>query len=185
MTTFLYSVTASADGYIAGRGGDMSWLLEFMGEEPNPIFELVGQRITALLIGRTTFDGDDPNAGDPEKEGAFEGEWEGPQVLLTHRPVESPPTDLLVRHTLDEAVETAQSAAGPEGLVNIIGADVARQCVEAGLLDEVIISTVPILLGGGTPILHGASGSYGLQLLDEAPAKSPRGAHTRHYRVLR
>ncbi len=36
MTTFLYSVTASADGYIAGRGGDMSWLLEFMGEEPTP-----------------------------------------------------------------------------------------------------------------------------------------------------
>lgn len=185
MTTFLYSVTASADGYIAGRGGDMSWLLEFLGEEPNPIFELVGQRITALLVGRTTFDGDDPHAGDPEKEGAFEGQWEGPQVLLTHRPVDSPPANPLVRHTFDEAVSTARSAAGADGLVNIIGADIARQCLAADLLDEVIISTVPILLGAGTPLLSGSIGSYGLELTDESPSRSPRGAHTRHYRVLR
>lgn len=184
MTAFLYSVTASADGYIAGPGGDMSWLLEFMGKEPNPIFELIGQRITALLIGRTTFDGDDPNAGDPEKEGAFEGQWDGPQVLLTHRPVDSPPADLIVRHSFDEAVDAARGAAGPDGLVNIIGADIARQCLEAGLLDEVIISTVPIFLGTGTPLLSGA-GSYGLEMIDEASSKSPRGAHTRHYRVLR
>lgn len=184
MTAFLYSATASADGYIAGPGGDMSWLLEFMGEEPNPIFELMGQRITALLIGRITFDGDDPNAGDPEKEGAFEGQWAGPQVLLTHRSVDSPPADLIVRHSFDEAVDAARYAAGPDGLVNIIGANIARQCLEAGLLDEVIISTVPIFLGTGTPLLSGARESYGLQLLDEVSSRGPRGAHTRHYRVL-
>lgn len=183
MTTFLYSVTASADGYIAGPDGDMSWLQEFMGEEPNPIVELIGSRITALLIGRTTHDGDDPNAGDPEKEGAFEGQWEGPQILLTHRPVDPPPIDLLVRHTFDEAMETARRAAGPDGLVNIIGADVARQCLEAGQLDEVVIATVPLLLGNGTPLLSGTTHPARLEMLTEAPAHGSGQARARHYRV--
>lgn len=184
MTTFLYSVTASADGYIAGPGGDMSWLLEFLGGESDPIVERIIQRATALLVGRSTFDGEDPHAGDPEKEGAFEGQWEGPQVLLTHHAVEAPPAQLLVRHTFEEAVDAAQRAAGPDGLVNIIGADIARQCFEADLVDEVVISTVPILLGGGTPVLRGTAGSYGLELIQDSPSTGHRRAHTRHYHVL-
>ncbi|MCI2266583.1 dihydrofolate reductase family protein [Sediminivirga luteola] len=186
MTTFLYSVSASADGYISGPGGDMSWLTQFLGDDPDPgpILERIIPRITAILCGRTTFDGDDPHAGDPEKEGAFEGQWEGPQVLLTHRPIESPPANLLVRHTLHEAVETARAVAGTEGLVNILGAGVARQCLEAGVVDEVVISTLPVLLGGGTPVLSGAARPYGLEVLDETPS-GPRGAHIHHYRVLR
>lgn len=88
MTTFLYSVTASADGYIAGRGGDMSWLQSVMSGEPDPVFEQVIPRITALLIRRTTYDADDPNAGEPDREGVFEGQRDGPQVVLTHRPIE-------------------------------------------------------------------------------------------------
>lgn len=185
MTTFLYSVTASADGYISGPKGDMSWLKQFMGGETDPIFERVIPRIAAILMGRTTFDGEDPHAGDPEREGAFEGQWEGPQVLLTHRPVDASAAQLLVRHSFDEAADATRQAAGPDGVVNIIGADVARQCVDAGVLDEIIISTVPVLLGGGTPILHGTSGTYGLELMEESPTRRPRGAHIRHYRVLR
>lgn len=60
MTTFIYSATASADGYIAGPDGDMSWLSPFLGAEPDPIFERLTPRITALLQGRITYDGDDP-----------------------------------------------------------------------------------------------------------------------------
>lgn len=180
MTTFLYSATAAADGYIAGPGGDMSWLLPFTTEDPDPIFERIIPQITALLTGRTTYDGDDPHAGDPEKEGAFEGQWDGPQVVLTHRPVTSPPPGLTVTHTLQEAEEACRAAAGAEGTVNVLGADIARQCLEAGILNEVIISTVPILLGGGTPILRGTERSFTLDLIDQATTTT---GHTRHYRV--
>lgn len=94
MTTFIYSATASADGYIAGPDGDISWLSPFLGAEPDPIFERLTPRITALLQGRITYDGDDPHAGDADKEGAFEGQWHDPQILLTHRPVYHVPPDL-------------------------------------------------------------------------------------------
>jgi len=54
-------VSISLDGFLAGRGGDMSWLSEFMG--PNPTVDALTPRIGALLIGNRTFGGDDPNRG--------------------------------------------------------------------------------------------------------------------------
>ena len=57
MAGFLYSATMSLDGFIAGPGGDMSWLtLHF---RPNVVHELI-PRIGALLVGGRTYGGDDP-----------------------------------------------------------------------------------------------------------------------------
>jgi riboflavin biosynthesis pyrimidine reductase len=39
--------------------------------------------------------------------------------------------------------------------VLVIGAEVARQCVEHGLVDELVIHLVPILLGGGVRLFEG------------------------------
>jgi dihydrofolate reductase len=52
---------------------------------------------------------------------------------------------------LDAAVRRAKEAAGGR-YVNVLGADVARQCVDAGLLDEVLVFVAPVLLGEGTPL---------------------------------
>ncbi|MFD2396741.1 dihydrofolate reductase family protein [Prauserella oleivorans] len=68
MAKLLYSASMSLDGFIAGPGGDMSWLSEYMAPNP-PIDGLVGD-IGALLIGNRTFRGDDPNKG-TENEGAY------------------------------------------------------------------------------------------------------------------
>jgi riboflavin biosynthesis pyrimidine reductase len=63
----LYSVTMSVDGFIAGPGGDMSWLSEHLG--PNPTADDVIDKIGALLVGNRTFRGDDPYKGVEAKEG--------------------------------------------------------------------------------------------------------------------
>jgi len=86
MVKLLYSVSMSLDGFIAGPGGDMSWLTPYFG--PNPGIEGLMERIGALLVGRRTFDGDDPNHG-TDKEGAFGGQWVGPSDRAHSRP---PPT---------------------------------------------------------------------------------------------
>lgn len=90
------------------------------------------------------------------------------------------PSDLTITGDLDTALEASRAAAGPHGSVNVLGADVARQCLEAGVLDEVIISTVPLLLGGGTALLHGARSASRLALLDRSTTSA---GHTAHYRV--
>ena len=58
MGKLLYSVTMSLDGFIAGPGGDMSWLTEHLG--PNPAVDEIIGNIGALLVGNRTFRGDDP-----------------------------------------------------------------------------------------------------------------------------
>ena len=145
MAKLLYSATMSLDGFISGPGGDMSWLTEHLG--PNPLVDdLVGD-IGALLVGRRTYGGEDPHQG-TDKEGAFEGAWHGPQFVLTHdAPADAPPGVTFVGD-LPSAIALASAAAG-EKYVNILGADVARQCLAAGVLDEILVCVAPVLLGDG------------------------------------
>jgi dihydrofolate reductase len=157
----IYSAAASLDGYIAGPGGDMGWLAEYAGE-PNPAAERLLAEVGALLVGRRTHDGDDPNRG-TDAEGAFGGQYDGPAVVLTHRPPESAPPGTVFATDLHEAVATASEAAG-ERYVTILGADVAGQCLEAGLLDEVFVLVVPVLLGDGTPMFPHRPGAAPIRL---------------------
>jgi dihydrofolate reductase len=146
MGKLLYSATMSLDGFIAGPGGDMSWLTRHLG--PNPeIDELIG-RIGALLVGRRTFGGDDPHRGTDKEGKAFGGGWEGPQFVLTHHAPETVIPGVTFAGDLHTAVKAAKAAAGDK-YVNILGADVARQCLEAGVLDEILMIVAPVLLGDG------------------------------------
>ncbi|GAB3797094.1 dihydrofolate reductase family protein [Micromonospora zhanjiangensis] len=156
MGKLLYSVTMSLDGFIAGPGGDMSWLTEHLG--PNPMVDDLIGRIGALLVGNRTFGGDDPYKGVEEREGkAFGGGWEGPQFVLTHHPRPAS-ADITFVDDLAEAVTAAKAAAGDK-YVNVLGADVARQCLAAGLLDEILTLVAPVLLGDGVRLFDHPGGS--------------------------
>ena len=155
MARMLYSATMSADGFIAGVRGDMSWLTSHLG--PNPMADLLIDQIGALLIGNRTFRGDDPNKG-TDNEGAFGGAWSGPQFVVTHHPPTAPPPDVTFVTDLDSGVAAAKSAAGDK-YVNILGADIARQCLEAGVLDEILVFVVPTLLGDGVRIFDHPGGT--------------------------
>jgi dihydrofolate reductase len=157
----IYSAAASLDGFIAGPGGDMGWLSEYAGQ-PNPAAERLLADVGALLVGRRTHDGDDPNRG-TDAEGAFGGQYDGPAVVLTHRPPPSAPPGVVFATDLHEAIATAREAAG-DRYVTILGADVAAQCLEAGLLDEVFVLVVPVLLGEGTPMFPRRPGSAPVRL---------------------
>ena len=156
MSRTLYSCTMSLDGFMAGPGGDMQWLTPYAG--PNPVADDLVAQVGALLIGARTFGGDDPNRG-TDSEGAFGGRWHGPSYVLTHRPPAEPPDDpdLVFVSDLEQGVAAAREAAG-DRYVNVLGADVARQCLEAGLLDEVLVLVVPLLLGDGTRLFDWPGG---------------------------
>lgn len=69
----LYSVSMSLDGFIAGPGGDMSWLSAFAGPDPDPTVDELVRETGALLVGNRTFTGDDPNKGGEGEGEAFGG----------------------------------------------------------------------------------------------------------------
>jgi dihydrofolate reductase len=154
MGKVLYSVTMSLDGFIAGPGGDMSWLTPYLG--PNPEIDELQRDIGALLVGNRTFRGDDPNRG-TDQEGAFGGTWDGPQVVVTH---DLPPTSIpgiTFVDDLERALAAAKAAAG-DRYVNVLGADIARQCLALGELDEVLTIVAPVLLGDGTRLFSQPGG---------------------------
>ncbi len=141
----------SLDGFIAAAGHVMDWgegrqLADFV--DPDDFHE-VAAATGAMLVGRRTADvGERMQA---EKPGSVDYPFSGPVFVLTHRPPESPnPGITYLSGNIGEAVATARSAAGAKD-VEVLGADVAGQCLRAGLVDEILVYVVPVLLGDGIP----------------------------------
>jgi dihydrofolate reductase len=156
MAKTLYAATMSLDGFIAGPGGDMSWLTEHLGA-PNPTAAGLMDRIGCLLVGGRTFRGDDPNKG-TDAEGAFGGRYRGPAVVLTRRPPAEPVARTIFTDDLAQAVAQARDLAG-DRYVNVLGAEVARNCLTAGLLDEILMFVAPVLLGDGVRVFDHPGGT--------------------------
>ena len=98
-----------------------------------------------------------PSTGSPElisgtdKEGKpFGGGWSGPQFVLTHRAPDTPVPGVTFVGDLNSGVAAAKVAAG-EKYVNVLGANTAQQCLNAGVLDEItrVGSSCKGNLGGG------------------------------------
>ena len=153
------ALSMSLDGYVAGPDDDVEplhrWL--FAGEAASrhghglrlsPVNRAVIDGFLdatgACVVGRTTFE--------------LAGRWGGrppfpvPYFVVSHdvpaelAGPEAPFT--VVTDGVASAIERARAAAGGRN-VNVMGADVPRQALRAGLLDELLIHLVPVLLGGG------------------------------------
>jgi dihydrofolate reductase len=61
-------------------------------------------------------------------------------------------------HAPDSAIEQAKALAGDK-VVGVNGGTIVRQCLNAGLLDEIWGDLVPVLLGGGTPFFDQLKGA--------------------------
>jgi len=130
----------SVDGFIAGPDHAMDWVIEY-GKQYS--FPEVMAATGAMLIGRGTHE--------VAKRMAVEDtEYDGGTVfVLTHRPPDEPePGVTFLNCGLAEAVDTARAAAGGKNL-EILGADLASQCLKQGLVDEVLVYVLPVLMGDG------------------------------------
>lgn len=99
----------------------------------------------ALLVGRRTQD-----VEDREQPGFYGGTYRGPFFVLRHDPPPEPPvvkgvTGRFLDMGIEEAVQLAKQAARGRSVV-VLGANVARQCLEASLIDEILVHVSPTLL---------------------------------------
>lgn len=143
------------------------------------------ERIGAHVMGRRMFDnGDGPWGDDP-----FEGHWgenppfHGPVFVLTHHPrepfeMDGGTTFHFVTDGIEPALERAEAAAGDRDVRISGGADVVRQYIEAGLVDEIQLQLVPVLLGDGIRLFeHLACGT--IELERTRVVESPDVTHLR------
>ena len=157
-TTVLWHVTMSLDGFIAGPDDAMDWLFDH-ARGPDAVIDELLASTGALVAGRRSYDvGRRDRARDPASGSAetYGGAWTGPEFVLTHHEPrdETDGAITFLSGDIGAAVATAAAAAHGKGVV-IIGADVARQCVEADLLDEILVHVVPVLLGDGVRLFGG------------------------------
>lgn len=105
----------------------------------------------AWLVGRTMHDvvdgwGDDPGFGVPV-------------FVVTHRPhetvVKGDTTFEFVTEGIEAALEQARAAAGDKNVILMGGADLLRQYLDAGVVDEFTLTIAPVLLGAGKRLFDG------------------------------
>ena len=197
MTKVAAGITTSLDGYITGPddgpgrglgeggerlhywvfGGPWSYDQEPRGEATGADKEYLDQamgRFGAVVAGRNTYDA--------------AGAWGGrnpfgvPLFVVTHRMEDAPPPDTGFRFSpgVEEAVAQAREAAGGRDVSVMGGADVIRQALRAGLLDELSITIAPVVLGGGKRLFDGFDQT--LDLEHASLLQSPFATHIT-YRV--
>jgi dihydrofolate reductase len=198
MTKVAAGITISLDGYITGPndgpgrglgdggerlhywvfGGPWSYDEEPRGEATGADKQLLDEamaRVGAVVGGRNTY----------EAAGAWGGEnpFGVPFFVVTHRPDDAPAgAGFTFVHGLDEAVARAREAAGGKDVHVMGGADVIRQALRAGHVEELTISIAPVVLGGGKRLFDGFEESLRLEHL--RLLQSPFATHI-SYRVLR
>jgi dihydrofolate reductase len=156
----LWHTQMSLDGFIAGPGDAMEWAFEDWSntDEPDETIDEVVRSLGALLVGRRTQD-----VEDREQPGFYGGAYRGPFFTLRHNPPAEPPvvkgvTGRFIDVDIEEAVRIAKEAADG-ARVGILGANVAKQALEADLIDEVLVHLAPVLLGDGVRLFGRSGGS--------------------------
>jgi dihydrofolate reductase len=141
----------SLDGFIAGPGDAMDWIFDFVTPDAAWLAEIAAAT-GAMLVGRRTDEVGDRMDAEQARGSASSDErypFSGATFVLTHRPPDPPaPGVTYLTGDIGAAVATALDAAGGKNL-EILGADVAGQCLQRGLVDEILVFVLPVLLGDG------------------------------------
>lgn len=156
--------------------------------ESTPIMEEQIANIGAVLMGRNMFG---PPGGGDWGDGSWQGWWGDdppfhcPVFIITHyerEPLELSDTNFsFVTDGIQSALDLAKEAAGDQDVKLSGGADVARQYLAAGLVDELELHVVPVLLGSGERLLD----DVGDLRLEQIRAVEAPGVTHLKYRVVR
>jgi dihydrofolate reductase len=179
MTKVLAGITMSVDGYITGpddgpdhglgEGGERLhyWVFggpwtygdghlgEATGADKQYLDEM-DARVGAVIGGRGTFDAADRWGGT--------NPWPVPFFIVTHHPDDVPQdAGFIMVDSFDDAIRRARAAAGDKDVQVMGGADVIRQALAAGYVDELSITIAPVILGAGKRLFDGFDASIDLE----------------------
>ena len=197
MTKVAAGITTSVDGYIVGpndgpgvglgEGGERLHYWVFGGAwsyDEDPRGEATGAdkkfldegmaRAGAVVAGRNMY----------EAAGAWGGQnpFGVPFFVVTHRPEDEPADGgFTFVNGLDEAIARAREAADGKDVMIGGGADVIRQALRAGYVEELAISIAPVVLGGGKRLFDDFDETVNLEHLNLL--QSPFATHL-SYRVV-
>jgi dihydrofolate reductase len=138
-----YQVATSLDGFIAGPKGEADWIIM----DPDIDFRALYAQFDAALIGRRTFE---VLTGGKKKGGAMPGM----KTFVFSRTLRQRdyPKVTIVAENAEETVTALRAESGKD--IWLFGGGLLfRSLLDAGLVDTVEVAVMPVLLGGGVPLL--------------------------------
>jgi dihydrofolate reductase len=169
MRRVLYRVAASLDGYIAGLRGEVDWIVH----DPGVDFAKVYEEVDTVLLGRRTYELT-RQPGAPRPQG-----WQIYVFSRTLAPEEHPGVTV-VRVEAGPRVAALRAAPGRD-IWLFGGGSLFRSLLGAKQVDLVEVLLVPVLLGGGIPLLE--MGAPLTRLALEQVERYPSGLLSLRYRV--
>ena len=150
MSTLQYFVASSLDGFIATAEDQLDWLLQFDGfAGGKESYDAFMADVGCIVMGGETY------AWLMEHE---PGNWPYPDTpcwVFTHHELPAPKGSnvTFVRGPVSEFVQDLRDNAAGRNVWIVGGGVLAAQFADAGLLDELIISIIPVVLGSGKAVL--------------------------------
>lgn len=168
MRRLRYSVAASLDGFIAGPNGEYDWIVQ----DPTFDFAALWAQFDTLLMGRKTFEvaiTRFPNL-----------EAMGKKVVVVSKTLREYPGATVIRDNIAASVAALKAEPGQD-IWLMGGGRLFRTLLDAGLVETVELSVIPVLLGSGVPLLPEGRRAR-LQLTESGTL--PTGIVRLHYSVL-
>jgi len=152
MRRLRYGVAMSLDGYIAGPKGEADWI----PMDPEIDFAAIFSEHDTLLMGRRTYEAMRAMGG---------GAGGGMKVVVVSRTLapRDHPKVTIVSRNVEEAVATLKKEPGKD-IWLFGGGELFRSLLALGLVDTVEVAVIPVLLGGGIPLLPAPGGKAKLIL---------------------
>ena len=143
MRKVVYGGAMSLDGYIAGPNGEYDWILM----DPEIDFTARMARFDTFLIGRKTFEA-------MRRMGEGNPATPGIRNVLFSRTLKASycPKSMTLSNDAEAFVTNLRETPGRD-IAIFGGGDLFRSLLAAGVVDEVSFSVIPVLLGGGVPLL--------------------------------
>jgi dihydrofolate reductase len=180
MAKVLLDMAISLDGFIGGPGGSDVGLYDWYfspSAVSRPVIDELVTTTGAIVIGRGAY-----------RTGEESGGWEDtpyqvPHFVITHQPPASLPDGkvqfVFVTDGVTAAIKAAKEAAGDRYATIGGGADVARQALSAGLVDELQLHIVPVIVGEGVRMFDRID--HGWQLSRIRMLDGPNVTHLRYH----
>ena len=174
MSRAQYYCAVSLDGFIAEADDTLDWLMDYQGsfEHGEPIagsYDRYYDGVGALVMGSATYQ----FVLDLGREWPYKGK---PTWVLSTRELPRPEGEdvdvRIVSARVADLHDEMLAAAGDRDLWVVGGGNVASQFADEGLLDELLLTVVPVVLGSGKPLFDRRVPGGPLQLTGTRPFDS-------------